>query len=410
MPKLPDSAPSVPARPSMLAVARRSLVVALAATVALGSVTACGGPSGNDRWVVTENTTVEIDWDAINQAYKDAEGPEDFETEGQRDLRRRRDHQRVGPDLDDKSQVVTGFFDKNEDGKVDEGEQVFTIQRDIVGPDKAQYPSPATAPYGPLPLADVGHRLRHDDGHALEHVHARLPPDVHHPVHHQPRPPRPPSPSRAAATAPPNPPKASGSGRSYGSKGGASAAPAAPAAAAAALRRRSLRRLAPASIAPQGRRVWPPVVRAMPVTALADLPFVERDPWPLLGLDPRAATPSRPRPRGVRLLSPPRASASRTPAAASSPSSARSCSRCTAATTPTRLQDDIELEFVLRDGDASTAPSRSCPSSCAAALGRPGRQPDAGGGGARAVQPAGDRPPAPRRSSATCRSTTATAT
>lgn len=31
----------------------------------------------------------------------------------------------------------------------------------------------------------------------------------------------------------------------------------------------------------------------MPISALADLPFVEREPWPLLGLDPNRRAPNR---------------------------------------------------------------------------------------------------------------------
>jgi len=135
-------------RRSLSFVAARGLVLALAASVGAASVTACGGPQGNERWVATEDTTVEIDWDAINQAYKDAEGPEDFE--------RRVNEIYTGEeiisvsvkDLDDKTQVVTGFFDKNEDGTIAEGEKIFTIQRDIVDPNKAQYAISGHGAYG----------------------------------------------------------------------------------------------------------------------------------------------------------------------------------------------------------------------------------------------------------------------
>lgn len=135
-------------RRSLSFVAARGLVLALAATVGAASVTACGGPQGNERWVATENTNVEIDWDALNQAYKDAEGPEDFE--------RRVNEIYTGEeiisvsvkDLDDKTQVVTGFFDKDENGAVAEGEKVFTIQRDIVDPNKAQYAISGHGAYG----------------------------------------------------------------------------------------------------------------------------------------------------------------------------------------------------------------------------------------------------------------------
>lgn len=135
-------------RRSLSFVAARGLVLALAATVGAASVTACGGPQGNERWVATENTNVEIDWDALNQAYKDAEGPEDFE--------RRVNEIYTGEeiisvsvkDLDDKTQVVTGFFDKDENGEVVEDEKVFTIQRDIVDPNKAQYAISGHGAYG----------------------------------------------------------------------------------------------------------------------------------------------------------------------------------------------------------------------------------------------------------------------
>ena len=58
-------------------------MVAMAAL--LLAAPACGGgsnssPRGNDRWVTTENTTIDIDWDAVGKAYEKAEGPEDFET------------------------------------------------------------------------------------------------------------------------------------------------------------------------------------------------------------------------------------------------------------------------------------------------------------------------------------------
>jgi hypothetical protein len=89
-----------------------------------------------DRWVTTENTNVDIDWDAVAEAYKQAEGPEDFE-------------QRVNEiytgdevisvavrDVDDKTQVVTGFFDENGNGQVEDGEKIFSLNREIASEDK----------------------------------------------------------------------------------------------------------------------------------------------------------------------------------------------------------------------------------------------------------------------------------
>jgi len=224
MSKLPDTAPSVPVRPTTLALARRSLVFALAATVALGGVTACGAP-GQDRWVVTEDTTVDIDWDAVNQAYRDAEGPEDFE--------KRVNEIYAGDEVvsvsvrdnDEKSQVVTGFFDKNEDGNVDEGEKIFTIQRDLVGADKAQYQISGYGPYASYhsPMWDIA------SGMMMGMFISRMFSPGYRPMYMTPYTT---APARRSAlsqqrssyrAANPSkfPPKASGSGRSYGSKGGA---------------------------------------------------------------------------------------------------------------------------------------------------------------------------------------------
>jgi hypothetical protein len=107
------------------------MAVSLAVTIP-----ACG--AGTDRWVTTEDSRVDIDWDEVAAAYKDAEGPEDFE--------RRVNEIYVGDevisvavqDTDEKTQIVTGFFDKNDDGKVEDDEKIFTIQRDLMG-DKGQY-------------------------------------------------------------------------------------------------------------------------------------------------------------------------------------------------------------------------------------------------------------------------------
>lgn len=140
--------PKDPSRRTFSFVATRTLVFALAASVGTTGMVACGGPAGTERWVVTEDTTVEIDWDAINQAYRDAEGPEDFE--------KRVNEIYTGDeiisvsvrDLDDKSQVVTGFFDKDNNGQVEDSEKVFTIQRDIVDPNNAKYAINGHGAYG----------------------------------------------------------------------------------------------------------------------------------------------------------------------------------------------------------------------------------------------------------------------
>lgn len=117
--------------------------LALAAALALGgstALTACGpASSGNERWVTTENTNVDIDWDKIREAYLAAEGPEDLE--------RRVNEIYEGDeiisvsvrDLDERTQVVTGFFDRDQSGTVDDAEKVFTIQREIAGDSSGTY-------------------------------------------------------------------------------------------------------------------------------------------------------------------------------------------------------------------------------------------------------------------------------
>lgn len=118
---------------------RRSFVGILSAAIALAVVPGCESGPSRERWVVTEDTRVEMDWDAVNEAYRQAEGPEDFE--------RRVNEIYPGDevvsvsvrDLDDKTQVVTGFFDKNSDGSAGDDEKIFTIKRDLVGEGAAQY-------------------------------------------------------------------------------------------------------------------------------------------------------------------------------------------------------------------------------------------------------------------------------
>jgi hypothetical protein len=210
----------------MLVTARRSFVVALAATVALGGVNACGAPAGQDRWVVTEDTTVELDWDAINEAYKNAEGPEDFEQKVNEIYAGDEIISVSVRDNDDKSQTVTGFFDKNEDGKVEDAEKVFTIQRDVVGADKAQYQIAGHGPYSHYrsPMWDIA------SGMMMGMFLSSMFSPGYRPMYTTPYTT---APGRRAALAQHRssyraanpskfPPKASGaSGRSYGNRGGA---------------------------------------------------------------------------------------------------------------------------------------------------------------------------------------------
>ena len=204
-------------------VATRLLALTLTASVAAASVMACG-PGGTERWVATENTNVEIDWDAVNQAYRDAEGPEDFE--------KRVNEIYTGDeiisvsvrDVDDKSQVVTGFFDKNEDGQVAEDEKVFTIQRDIVDTNNAQYAINGHGYYGGYhsPMLSIM------SGMMMGSMMSRMFTPNYAPMYRQPYTTSASSRSAIAsqrstyrAANPAKFQKASGSGRTYGKTGGA---------------------------------------------------------------------------------------------------------------------------------------------------------------------------------------------
>jgi hypothetical protein len=104
-------------------------------------VAGCSSDKGekSERWATTENTNVKIDWDKVNQAYKDANGPEDLEKRINEIYEGDEIISISVKDEDEKVQVVTGFFDKNTSGSVDEGEKIFTIKRELKGAGEAQY-------------------------------------------------------------------------------------------------------------------------------------------------------------------------------------------------------------------------------------------------------------------------------
>ncbi|MBA3461914.1 MAG: hypothetical protein H0T46_18280 [Deltaproteobacteria bacterium] len=105
------------------------LAAALAFSV-VGAVSGCStNDEGTDRWATTQNTNVAIDWDKVNEAYKLAEGPEDLEKRINEIYEGDEIISIAVHDQEDKTQIVTGFFDKNTDGKVDEPEKIFTMKR-----------------------------------------------------------------------------------------------------------------------------------------------------------------------------------------------------------------------------------------------------------------------------------------
>jgi hypothetical protein len=120
----------------------RSRILAAALAVSLiGGTAACNldRRREQERWATTENTNVKIDWDKVNEAYKLAEGPADLERRVNEIYEGDEIISIAVHDLDDGTQVVTGFFDHNTDGKVDEPEKIFTIQRTPTGPGEGQY-------------------------------------------------------------------------------------------------------------------------------------------------------------------------------------------------------------------------------------------------------------------------------
>lgn len=117
--------------------------------VATGSGLGCGtSEEESNRWVTTANTNVPIDWDKVNEAYKTANGPEDLEQKINEIYEGDEIISIAVQDTDPKTQVVTGFFDKNTDGKADEAEKIFTINRTITGEGQAQYQTSGHGHYG----------------------------------------------------------------------------------------------------------------------------------------------------------------------------------------------------------------------------------------------------------------------
>jgi hypothetical protein len=115
--------------------------------VALATAGCDKGQEPTERWATTENTSVAIDWDKVNEAYKLAEGPEDFERRVNEIYEGSEIVSVSVQDLDDKVQVVTGFFDKNSNGAVEDEEKIFTIRREIKGEGTAQV---QTTGHGPV--------------------------------------------------------------------------------------------------------------------------------------------------------------------------------------------------------------------------------------------------------------------
>src|SRR4051794_4039304 len=91
------------------------------------AVSACGSQSESERWpdsatlARSDHTTVYIDFDKINEAYRTASGPDDFkqrvnEIYGGKEV--------ISIAIDDHAapvQIVTAFVDRNKNEAVDDG-------------------------------------------------------------------------------------------------------------------------------------------------------------------------------------------------------------------------------------------------------------------------------------------------
>lgn len=124
------------------------LAAALASILAIGPAACSSETEKTERWATTENTNVKIDWDKVNEAYKQANGPEDLEKRINEIYEGDEIISVSVKDEDDKTQVVTGFFDKNSSGNIDEGEAIFTIKRQITGEGQARYQTTGQGSYG----------------------------------------------------------------------------------------------------------------------------------------------------------------------------------------------------------------------------------------------------------------------
>lgn len=130
---------------------KNTKLLAAALAIALGAGASGCDTSGEDRrterWTTTENTRVQIDWNAVNEAYKQANGPADLERRVNEIYQGDEVISISVADVDARTQTVTGFFDRNANGAVDEGEKIFTIRRDITGDGQAQFQTTGHGPY-----------------------------------------------------------------------------------------------------------------------------------------------------------------------------------------------------------------------------------------------------------------------
>jgi hypothetical protein len=127
------------AKTKLLAAKLLAAALAIAFGVGASGCDSRSGESRTERWATTENTSVQIDWNAVNEAYKQANGPADLERRINEIYKGDEVISISVADVDARTQIVTGFFDRNASGTVDEAEKIFTIRRDITGDRQAQF-------------------------------------------------------------------------------------------------------------------------------------------------------------------------------------------------------------------------------------------------------------------------------
>lgn len=126
---------------------RLAAALALASGIAASGCDSSGDERRTERWATTENTNVKIDWNAVNEAYKQANGPADLERRINEIYQGDEVISISVKDVDARTQIVTGFFDRNTSGTVDDAEKIFTIRRDITGEGQAQFQTTGHGPY-----------------------------------------------------------------------------------------------------------------------------------------------------------------------------------------------------------------------------------------------------------------------
>jgi hypothetical protein len=126
---------------------RSTSLIALAAGLAV-ALAGCSRDEGNERWATTANTTVDIDWDKVQEAYRTAEGPQDLENKINEIYTGDELISVAVHDKDEKTQEVTGFFDTNSNGQVEDAEKIFVITRGVVNEGQAEYAVQGYGHYG----------------------------------------------------------------------------------------------------------------------------------------------------------------------------------------------------------------------------------------------------------------------